>query len=165
MAPRYLETFRQAVRAGSGGEKSVLSEKSPTLISLTSLISHPGPFAKVLGALESRCPDYVDTPRWQHAVEDAKTFVATWGEQAAALGWSNRDLFGLHDPPTNPHPSYSRLSRYDCTGLVWLLHGRPVVALTEATAAIENTTGNITVYRRYNKPGLGPLGDSLEDLK
>jgi hypothetical protein len=39
------------------------------------------------------------------------------------------------------------------------------VALTEATAAIENTTGNITVYRRYNKPGLGPLGDSLEDLK
>ena len=29
----------------------------------------------------------------------------------------------LHDPPAVPHPSYSRLSRYDCTGLVWLLQG------------------------------------------
>jgi hypothetical protein len=102
----------------------------------------------VLATLESRCPDYVDLPRWQHAVEDAKMFVARWGEQAAALGWSNRDLFGLHTTPAKPHPSYSRLSRYDCTGLVWLLQGRPVVALTEATASIRNpTTGNTTVYR------------------
>jgi hypothetical protein len=49
--------------------------------------------------------------------------------------------------------------------LVWLLQGRPVVALTEATAAIENTTGNITVFRKNNRPGLGPVGDSLEGFK
>jgi len=59
-----------------------------------------------------------------------------------------RDLFGLHRPPEKPHPSYSRLSRYDETGLIWLLQGREVVALTEATAAIQNPTA-ITVYRRY----------------
>jgi hypothetical protein len=47
-----------------------------------------------------------------------------------------------------PHPSYSRLSRYDETGLCWLLQGREVVALTEATATIRNPdTGAITMYR------------------
>ena len=57
------------------------------------------------------------------------------------------------------------LGPYDCTGLIWLLQGRPVVALTEATAAIQNPTGNLIVYRRFNKPALGPVGDSLDDLK
>jgi hypothetical protein len=44
------------------------------------------------------------------------------------------------------------------------LRGRPVVALAERTAAIENPTGAITVYRKNNKPTLGPVGDSLDDL-
>jgi hypothetical protein len=91
--------------------------------------------------------------------------VATWGEQAVALGWTPRDLFGLHKPPDQPHPSYRRLSRYDETGLIWLLQGRPVAALTAATAAIENPTGAITVYRRYDKPALGSVGDSLDDFQ
>ena len=96
-----------------------------------------------------------------------KTVAASsprWGEQAEALGWTARDLFGLHRPPEKPHPSYRRLSRYDETGLIWLLRGRPVVALTEATAAIQSATGNVTVYRRHDKPALGPVGDSLDDL-
>jgi len=38
------------------------------------------------------------------------------------------------------------------------------VALTEATAAIQNQTGNVTTYRRHNKPAFGPLGDSLNDF-
>ena len=49
---------------------------------------------------------------------------------------TSADLFGLHTPPAKPHPSYSRLSRYDATGLCWLLQGRPVVVLTTDTAAI-----------------------------
>jgi hypothetical protein len=104
--------------------------------------------------------------RWEQCVRDGSAFLAKWGEQAEALGWSSADLFGLHTPPERPHPSYSRLSRYDCTGLIWLLQGRPVEALTESTAAIRNpTTGNLTVYRKHNKPALGPVGDSLEDLQ
>jgi hypothetical protein len=71
----------------------------------------------------------------------------------------------LHKPPDRPHPSYRRLSRYDETGLCWLLQGRPVVALTETTAAIMNPTSNVTVYRKHNKPALGPVGDSLDDLQ
>ena len=86
-------------------------------------------------------------------------------EQAEALGWTAKHLFGLHKPPDRPHPSYRRLSRYDETGLCWLLQGSPVVALTETTAAIMNPTSNVTVYRKNNKPPLGPEGDSLDDLR
>lgn len=123
-------------------------------------------YQNVLALLESRCPDCVEADRWQQAIEDGKRFLATWGSQAEALGWTARDLFGLHTAPEKPHPSYRRLSRYDRTGLIWLLQGREVVALTEATATIRNpVTGAVTTYQRYHKPALGPLGDSLEDLK
>lgn len=97
-------------------------------------------------------------------VEDGKRFLAKWGEQAEALGWTSADLFGLHTAPAKPHPSYRRLSRYDCTGLCWLLEGRPVVALTEATAVIGNASSSVTVYRRFNRPKYGPLGDSLDEM-
>jgi hypothetical protein len=117
------------------------------------------PFAKTVEALERRCPDHVPADRWHQAVEDGRRFLARWGDQAVALGWTERDLFGLHEPPEKPHPSYRRLSRYDQTWLIWLLQGRPVVALTEATAAIQSSTGAITIYRRHSKPALGPVGD------
>jgi hypothetical protein len=62
---------------------------------------------------------------------------SSWGDKAAPLGWAAKDLFGLHKPPAKPHLSYNRLSRYDRTGLFWLLRGRRVIALTETTAVIE----------------------------
>jgi hypothetical protein len=123
-----------------------------------------GRIGRTCKALEQRCPDHVPIGRWQQAVEDGRRFMARWGKQAEALGWEAKDLFGLHQPPAPLHPSYSRLARYDETGLIWLLQGRPVVALTEATAAIQSSTGAITVYRRFAKPALGPVGDSLDDF-
>jgi hypothetical protein len=67
--------------------------------------------------------------------------------------------------PAKPRRSYSRLSRYDETGLIWLLEGREVVALTEDTAAIRSPTGDRPViYRRFNKPALDPLGDCIDDI-
>jgi hypothetical protein len=125
----------------------------------------PEPYAVTMAALEQRCPDYIDTADWQKAIEDGRRFVGLWGEQTARLGWTARDLFGLPRIPEKPAPNYRRLSRYDETGLIWLLKGRPVVALTEATAAIENPTGAITIYPKNNKPALGPVGDSLDDLE
>jgi hypothetical protein len=122
------------------------------------------PYASVFAALQNCCPAYVATPDWRQAVDDGRRFLAQWGVQAEALGWTSRDLFGLHKPPDKPAPSYRRLSRYDEAGLIWLLRGKSVMALTADTAAIMNPTGNITVYRRHNKPGLGPVGDSLDDL-
>ena len=116
-----------------------------------------GRLGRTYAALAACSPEHVLADRWQQAVQDGRRFLDKWGEQAAALGWTPRDLFGLQKSPDQPHPSYRRLSRYDETGLIWLLQGRPVVALTDATAAIENPTGAITVYRRYDKPALGPV--------
>jgi len=124
-----------------------------------------GRIGRTCKVLEQRCPDHVSMGRWQQAVEDGRRFMARWGKQAEALGWTSRDLFGLHKPPEKPYPGYSRLSRYDESGLIWLLQGRLVVALTEATAAIVTSTGAVTVYRRFNKPALGLLGDSLDDFQ
>jgi hypothetical protein len=125
---------------------------------------NPSAYARVFAVLCKRCPAHIELVRWRQVMEDGERFLAEWGDQAEALGWSSRDLFGLHEVPANPHPTYQRLSRYDCTGLIWLLQGCPVVAVTEATAAIKMPTGNITTYRRHNKPAYGPLGDSIDDF-
>ncbi len=112
------------------------------------------PYAEALGELEARCPDFVEPQRWRQCLLDARRFLAAWGDKAAALGWGTQQLLGLHTPPAKPHPTYSRLARYDYTGLLWLLQDRRVIALTDATAAIENPSGAITIYRKLNKPAL-----------
>jgi hypothetical protein len=109
-------------------------------------------YDRVFAVLRKHCPAHIEPVRWRQVMEDGERFLAEWGDQAKALGWTSRDLFGLDEVPANPHPTYQRLSRYDCTGLIWLLQGCPVVALTEATAAIKMPTGSITTYRRHNKP-------------
>src|SRR6516165_10371001 len=68
--------------------------------------------------------------RWRQAIVDATAFTPKWATQAQAFGWTARDLFGLPDVPDRPRASYQRLSRYDRTGLVWLLKGRRVIELT-----------------------------------
>jgi len=99
---------------------------------------------------------------WQQAVKDADNFLATWGAQAHALGWTARELFGLHSVPERPAANYRRLGRYDETGLIWLLRGRAVVALTATEAASRGATA-VLIYRKLRKPALGPVGDSLDD--
>jgi hypothetical protein len=152
---RYLDILKRAEIEIC--DKSDISDQSPPFCRF-------GRFGRTLNALESRCPNLVPVARWQAAVEDSRRFLASWGEQAEALGWTAKDLFGLHRPPDRPRPNYNRLSRYDETGLIWLLGGRQVVALTATTAAVASLTGSITTYRRHNKPALGPIGDSLDDF-
>ena len=84
--------------------------------------------------------------RLQQAVADGKIFLARWAEHA--LGWTARDLFGLLAVPEHAKPSFNRLSRYDETGLIWLLEGRTVLALTATSAAIQSASGNVTIYRK-----------------
>jgi hypothetical protein len=122
------------------------------------------PYAPALAALQAKCPAQIPEDRWHQAIADATTFVTKWGAQAHAFGWTARELFGLHPVPERPAGNYSRLSRLDDTGLIWLLRGRPVVALTETTAAIQGATAVLT-YRKINKPALGPVGDSLDDWR
>src|SRR5262245_443609 len=114
----------------------------------------PARYESVYSALESGCPALVSVDRWQRCVEDGRRFLTRWGDQAHALGWTARDLFGLLTVPEHAKPSFNRLSRYDETGLIWLLDGRKVLALTAETAAIHNPSGSITTYRRHHKPTL-----------
>jgi hypothetical protein len=156
--PQYLQNFQNL---GSPSGPAVSPGCSVTIIELPQAQR----YRKTFAALQMKPPALVEVERWRECVADGKRFLAKWGSQAESLGWTSADLFGLHTPPANPHPRYSRLSRYDCTGLVWLLEGRPVVALTADTATIRNPhTSVVTTYRRFNKPSYGPLGDSLDNF-
>jgi hypothetical protein len=108
----------------------------------------PELYRAALSALREGCPAYVEIVDWQRAVTDADRFLATWGEQASAFGWMVADLFGLAPIPERPAPNWRRLSRYDLVGVVWLLRGRRVIAITSTTAAIQRSPLGVTVYRR-----------------
>jgi hypothetical protein len=149
--PELIEAARQhreALRAMLAGEQQNVAAR---------------PFGKELAAFRSACPELLEPPRWQQAIRDADSFFLKWGQQAQALGWTARELFGLHSVPERPAPTYCRLLRYDATGLIWLLQGRPVVALTETEAAIQGAT-TVLVYRKQRKTALGTAGDSLDEI-
>jgi hypothetical protein len=163
---KYLDIFNSVAVKEPDCDISDISDKTRTSACTESeghnrqdTFGRFGRFGRTFTELERRCPEYVDVADWKQALEDSRRFLAQWHDQAEVLGWAARDIFGLHKPPDRPRPNYRRLSRYDETGLVWLLRGRPVAALTEATAAIRNPTGAITTYRKANKPAPGSLGD------
>jgi hypothetical protein len=168
---RYLDTLNRVAEAHANANSAKTAKTGAEIEvpqyqnSQNSQFSHSQGLLSVLAVLETRCPDRIEPTDWQRAIEDGRRFLAQWGEQAERLGWTSKDLFGLFPVPSQPHPSFSRLSRYDHTGLIWLLHGCPVIALTEATAAIQNPSGAITIYPKHNKPALGPTGDSVDDLE
>ena len=64
-------------------------------------------YRKTFAFLQLKAPAFIEPPRWKQCVADGSRFLAKWGEQAEALGWTSADLFGLHRPPERPHPSYS----------------------------------------------------------
>jgi hypothetical protein len=162
---RLLEIFRRESGGHELNELHEISRPEGAIPDLDGDLIRLSRLFRTLRSLESCRPQHITSVDWQTAIEDGRRFLAQWGEQAEALDWSARDLFGLAPVPEKPSGNYRRLARYDLTGLIWLLRGRPVVALTDATAAIANPSGNILIYRRHNKPGLGPMGDSLDDLK
>ena len=91
-------------------------------------------------------PSNVPPHRWRQFVDDVGNFVDRWAPYAAALGWEPLDLFGCdRDRP---------FARIDQAGLLWLVDGDKLIALTENTAAIERRTGTRQTYRRKpSEPG------------
>jgi hypothetical protein len=163
---KYLDILKRGERdiSDQSDKSPSAGDRGPDFGRFSRFRREPQRFCRAaFDALERRCPDYVDPERWQQAVADGRRFLIQWGDKATGLGWTARELFGLHAVPASPALNYSRLSRYDETGLIWLLHGRPVVALTDATATIQGASGRL-VYRKHNKPALGPLGDSFDDM-
>jgi len=88
----------------------------------------PLPFEQEFAALCAANPTDDDS----QACADAGRFLRNWGEPALRLGWSGKELFGLH--PVAP------LARCDAMGLVWLLCGRRLTAITATEAVLANRT-------------------------
>jgi hypothetical protein len=92
-----------------------------------------------------RPPEGVPCDRWRTFVAAAARFLASpFAERASALGWTALDLFGCeHSRP---------LARLDRAGLIWLLNGQKLIALTAETAVVRARTGARQTYRRSRKP-------------
>jgi hypothetical protein len=88
-----------------------------------------------------RPPGDVPPRRWLRFVDDVGRFLdSPFCAVAASFGWGPHDLFGCdRDRP---------FARVDRAGLLWLLDGNRLVALTEATAVVEMRTGVRQTYRR-----------------
>jgi hypothetical protein len=114
----------------------------------------PSPFKAELGTLRIQCPTGVDHARWRQGIVDAETFIAVWGAQAQAFGWTVPELFGLHPVPEQPAANYDRLARVDDMGLIWLLRGRPVIVLKSTEAIIRCHSGATLKFYRRSEPAL-----------
>jgi hypothetical protein len=99
---RYLDIIRRAEKERAGYDQTTETTEAPlwSFQSFGHTTPEPAstPYVTALAALRERCPDHVEPDCWQRAVIDGERFLAQWGEQAQALGWTARDLFGLHTP-------------------------------------------------------------------
>jgi hypothetical protein len=69
-----------------------------------------------------RPPSYFPAPWWRGVIRDAQLFLSVWRRQAADLGWTALDLFGVH--PKAPAARFSHM------GLLLLVNGGRVVVIT-----------------------------------
>src|SRR5262249_12526841 len=99
---KYLAILDRSVKHGTCDKSDISDESSVVCAQPSADFGRLHRFGCTLGVLESRCPDFVPIERWQRAVEDGRRFLAQWGGAAAALGWTARELFGLHTPPAQP---------------------------------------------------------------
>jgi hypothetical protein len=85
---------------------------------------------------------------WQQLIADAERFLHHWAAQAHRLGWQDWELFGCSRP--------APWGRIQGMGLVLLLRGDEIAALTESKAAIRTRTGAHQTYRRKTSDPLQP---------
>jgi hypothetical protein len=104
--------------------------------------------AEGLARLDAGSPP-CDVPmtRWAHFIDDCRRFLDDgWANCAERLGWTALDLFGCDN--TKP------LVRISRAGLLWLLNGRKLCALTADAATIVTASGGYLSFRRcLREPG------------
>jgi hypothetical protein len=109
----------------------------------------PAEWARHIALLKSNEPRLGMSPlHWSQFVRDARRFLAEWGAEAARLGWSAEDVFGMH--PLAPE------ARYDVMGLVPLIRGNEVVSISEQRATIRTPGGGHMTYYRH-RPNTGAV--------
>ncbi len=133
---------------GTGVEGQDWEPKEPTLRTDKTDRSHrilggvPGAWGQGVADLLAMPPHPAWEPeQWEVLHRDAYSFLHTWAAQVHRLGWTELDLFAVH----RTHP----WARLDSMGLVPLLGGRSIAAMTGTEAAIKTATGGtLTFYRR-----------------
>jgi hypothetical protein len=87
------------------------------------------------------CPEQ----RWAAALRGLQHFVKDgWGDQAALIGWTAEELYRV--PPV--------WSRIDLAGAALMIGDRRVIAITEASIAIETLSGSRLKFRRIGREHL-----------
>jgi hypothetical protein len=108
----------------------------------------PVEWAEGLAILSLRsAPEGFTTKAWRQLVDDACVFVGDWAVLAAQLGWGSLDVFGVH--------VRAPAARYDGMGLVPLIRGGEIVALTRHRATIRMRGGAELIYLKR------PLQDAV----
>lgn len=89
-------------------------------------------------------PPLVNVPpgRWKIFVDDCGRFLDRWAGTADALGWTASELFGVGC--RNP------VGAVHLAGLLWLLRGADLIALTETVATIRLPSGAVQTYIRMD---------------
>jgi hypothetical protein len=85
---------------------------------------------------------------WTQLLADAERFLHSWGIQAARLGWPVWELFGCHR-----HAPWRRIQGM---GLVLLMRGDGIAALTATEVVVRTATGARQSYRRKPSDPLHP---------
>lgn len=85
-------------------------------------------------------PRGVSIEWWYRTIDGGGRFLDAWGTEAVRLGYTAMDIFGVgRDAPE---------ARHDLKGLVALLDGAEVIALTADKATIRNPAGRVlSIYR------------------
>lgn len=135
--------------------------EGPTLASLATLAGPQGDFeeraaivefdgeiprewAEGLAKLDTMLrPQNISETRWRQAVGAAGHFCDRWAAKASALGWTTVDIFGVDriKPEGALHMA----------GLIWLLQGKEVVAISDDAVVVETVNG----ARQSFRPRLG----------
>jgi hypothetical protein len=96
-------------------------------------------------ALSTAAPIDCLPQRWVEAQDGLRRFVNDgWGDQAALLGWTGEELYRV--PPF--------WARVDLAGAAVLIADRRVVAVTEASIAIQTPSGGQLKFRRIGREHL-----------
>jgi hypothetical protein len=124
-------------------------ERRPFLNPATDSEARAGWVRPRIGTLSpSRVPHHWPAARWRQFVVDADSFCQDWLEKACVLGWPIWELFGCH--------RRAPWGRIQGMGLLLLLQGDEIAALTATAAVIRTPTGAHQTYRRKPADPLHP---------
>ena len=93
-------------------------------------------------------PQHYPELAWKQFITDAERFLERWGVQSARLGWRSWEVFGCCRP--------APWARIQGMGLVLLLRGHAIAALTATEAVTRTSTGAHQTYRRKCTDPLHP---------